>query len=140
MSQPLAEPIEVTGAEEVYLKVSFRGAELQFYYAIEPEEWRKIGPLLDGSILSDDYVMFQEAGRRAQGTSHNLMHTIVSAWTITLEPFNPDGFRYAQQSGRNPGEMAPDGSNSKQNEYGYNCPGTYFLVLGKGQAGLEADA
>lgn len=60
-SEPMGEGIEITDADRVYLKADFNGAELQFYYALterEPteNEWRKIGPVLDGSILSDDYV------------------------------------------------------------------------------------
>lgn len=48
--------VDVTGVERVYLKVDFNKAELQFYYAVEEGNWQKIGPVLDGSILSDDYV------------------------------------------------------------------------------------
>ena len=35
---------------------------LQFYYATQEDKWQAIGPVLDGSILSDDYV--QNDGRR----------------------------------------------------------------------------
>ncbi|SET10149.1 glycoside hydrolase family 43 protein [Thalassotalea agarivorans] len=48
--------IDITGASKVYLKADFNGANLQFYYALKQGEWQKIGPVLDGSILSDDYV------------------------------------------------------------------------------------
>ena len=51
------EPIEVTGAETVYFKADFNGAKLQFYYAVEPDNWKPLGPEVDGSELSDDYVM-----------------------------------------------------------------------------------
>lgn len=63
-SEPLAQPIEVTGAEKVHLKADFNGAALQFYFATEEisgvRNWQKIGPVLDGSILSDDYVEHAE--------------------------------------------------------------------------------
>lgn len=55
-SEPLAEPIDVTGVDKIYLKADFDGADLQFYYGTEENDWQKVGPLLDGSILSDDYV------------------------------------------------------------------------------------
>lgn len=48
--------IDVTDYDKVYLKADFDGAELQFYYALEKNNWLKIGPVLDGSQLSDDYV------------------------------------------------------------------------------------
>ena len=39
--------------------------ELQFYYAIESEEdWKSIGPLLDASILSDDYIQYHDGRYR----------------------------------------------------------------------------
>ncbi len=50
------ERIEITGANKVYMKCDFKGAELQFWYKLDDGEWQKIGPVLDGSILSDDYV------------------------------------------------------------------------------------
>ena len=55
-SEPLESPIDVTGVEKLYLKVDYNGKELQFYYASEENNWEKIGPVLDGSILSDEHV------------------------------------------------------------------------------------
>ncbi len=55
-SEPAGEPIDITGIKKIYLKADFNGAALQFYYATEPDAWQPIGPVLDGSILSDDYV------------------------------------------------------------------------------------
>lgn len=55
MREP-CDPVEVTGCERVYLKVEFNRDQLQFFYALSEGEWQKIGPQLDGSILSDDYV------------------------------------------------------------------------------------
>lgn len=60
-SQPNEEPIEITGADRIYLKAEFYGANLQFFYALSPGNWLKIGPSLDGSILSDDYVEHGES-------------------------------------------------------------------------------
>jgi len=56
VSGPELEPVDVTGVDRLYLKVDYNGAALQFYYAVEADQWQKIGPVLDGSILSDDYV------------------------------------------------------------------------------------
>jgi len=59
-SQPNQLPIEITDYEKVYLKADFDGAKLQFFYALIEGDWQKIGPSLDGSILSDDYVEHAE--------------------------------------------------------------------------------
>ena len=56
MTDLLAEPIDITEADRVYLKVHFHRAHLQFYYATVENEWIAVGGVLDGSILSDDYV------------------------------------------------------------------------------------
>jgi xylan 1,4-beta-xylosidase len=48
--------IDITGRERIYLKADFNGAALQFYYGFDEGEWEPIGPVLDGSILSDDFV------------------------------------------------------------------------------------
>lgn len=56
MTEPLAEPREVTGVKRLFLKVDFHREKIQFYYAVEENQWQTIGPVLDGSILSDDYV------------------------------------------------------------------------------------
>lgn len=50
------DPVDVTGSDKVYLKVDFNGTNLQFFYATSKDNWQKIGPVLDGSELSDDYV------------------------------------------------------------------------------------
>lgn len=55
-SEALYTGIDITGHQCIYLKAEFNGAQLQFYYAFEEEAWQPIGPLLDGSILSDDFV------------------------------------------------------------------------------------
>jgi len=56
ISEPLASAIEITGSVRIYLKVDFNGANLRFYFGLEQDQWQPVGPLLDGSILSDDYV------------------------------------------------------------------------------------
>lgn len=63
ISEPLTKPIDVSDLEKVHLKAEYFGAHLQFYYGIDDEgkvKWRKVGPVLDGSILSDDYVEHAE--------------------------------------------------------------------------------
>ena len=54
--EPLDEPIDITGVDKVCLLADFNGASLQFYYGTESESWQPVGPVLDGSILSDEYV------------------------------------------------------------------------------------
>lgn len=56
MSEPLSNPIQVGTADEIFLKANFNHAEIQFSYSIDNKNWKPIGPLLDASILSDDYV------------------------------------------------------------------------------------
>lgn len=48
----------------VDLKLKFKKAELQFYLKEDGELWSKIGPVLDGSILSDDYVRNEQVKYR----------------------------------------------------------------------------
>ncbi len=55
-SEPLEQEIDLTGADRVYLKAAIKGADLQFFYGREEGRWTKVGPVLDSSILSDDYV------------------------------------------------------------------------------------
>ncbi|MCR9251434.1 MAG: glycoside hydrolase family 43 protein [bacterium] len=50
------EAVYINGTSTVYLKVQFHRDKIQYYYAIQPDTWNKIGPELNGSILSDDYV------------------------------------------------------------------------------------
>ena len=43
------------GPGPVYLKGEMRYGDLQFYYTQEKENWKTIGPLLDATVLSDEY-------------------------------------------------------------------------------------
>ena len=65
-TSPLNVPIDVSNIDRIFLKADFNGATIQFYYAIITEinipKWIPIGPKLDGSILSDDYVVHSEKG------------------------------------------------------------------------------
>jgi len=65
-SHPISQAIDVSEVKKVYLKAEFNGAVIQFFFAIEIEatqpNWQAIGPELDGSILSDDYVVHTEKG------------------------------------------------------------------------------
>ena len=62
MQEILEDPIELTGQKRIYLKVHFNRSNLQFYYATKANEWQQVGGILDGSILSDDYV--REGGQQ----------------------------------------------------------------------------
>ena len=56
-SEPLSEPVELPKTERVCLKGEFIKENVQFSYSIdEGTTWKDIGPVLNGSILSDDYV------------------------------------------------------------------------------------
>jgi len=56
MQEILAQSINVSGQQRIYLKAQLHCAHLQFYYAAKANDWQKIGDVLDSSILSDDYV------------------------------------------------------------------------------------
>ena len=55
-TEPLDNPIDISGIVRVYLKGNMNRDKLQFYYSLDGTEWKKFGPVLDASILSDDYV------------------------------------------------------------------------------------
>jgi xylan 1,4-beta-xylosidase len=56
------EPLLLPDTGIIFLKASLTGAELQFYYALEKNQWVKAGTILNAGILSDDYV--REGGTR----------------------------------------------------------------------------
>lgn len=55
-TEPLDDPIDIGKGVGVLLKAEMRRESLQFYYALTENDWHPIGPVLDASILSDDYV------------------------------------------------------------------------------------
>lgn len=55
-------PVVLPKEGPVFLKVALNNSMLQCYYAIKENEWMEVGPVLDASILSDDYV--REGGSR----------------------------------------------------------------------------
>ena len=59
-TEPLEEPVLLPGAGEVGLGGTFLHDRIRFMFNTEGTEWRQIGPPLDGSILSDDYVRDEE--------------------------------------------------------------------------------
>ena len=65
MSEPLTMTADLTGIRQVYLKVIVEEDRLQFYYGTDDKIWIKIGPVLDASILSDDYVREDQRYRPA---------------------------------------------------------------------------
>lgn len=52
---PIKGGIPLTGSPRVCLRVEVDGARLQFSYAREGGGWTPVGPVLDASVLSDDY-------------------------------------------------------------------------------------
>lgn len=55
-TEALSIPVDVDNAPQVYLRARMTSSDLQFYYSVDGNDWRGIGPVLDASILSDDYV------------------------------------------------------------------------------------
>jgi xylan 1,4-beta-xylosidase len=60
VSEMLPEPVVLPKEGTVGLRLDWNGPDVQFFYAITADEWRKAGSCLDGSILSDDYVQDAE--------------------------------------------------------------------------------
>ncbi len=56
------EPLLLPDAEFIFLKAELDGTDLQFYYALKENDWKKLGTVLNAGILSDDYV--REGGTR----------------------------------------------------------------------------
>lgn len=48
--------ISIEGTKRSYLRVKVDYSKLQFYYSTDEKSWTAIGPELDASILSDEYV------------------------------------------------------------------------------------
>nr|ANR02571.1 HxylB [[Humicola] grisea var. thermoidea] len=59
---PVPEGVRIPNEGKVRLALTIRGRELQFYYALEGEELKKIGPVLDASIVSDECGGHQRHG------------------------------------------------------------------------------
>ena len=53
--EPLEKDICIEGWKRCYLRAKVEFDMLQFYYAKDETEWKPIGPVLDYSILSDEY-------------------------------------------------------------------------------------
>ena len=51
---PFPEPVSIPNEGKVRLALSIRNGDLQFFYALEGEELKKIGEVFDASILSDE--------------------------------------------------------------------------------------
>jgi len=54
LQMPFADPVQIPNEGKVKLALTIRGRELQFFYALEGEELKKIGPVYDASVLSDE--------------------------------------------------------------------------------------
>jgi xylan 1,4-beta-xylosidase len=54
LETPFPAPVQIPNEGKVKLALTIRGAELQFYYALEGEELKKIGGVLDASVVSDE--------------------------------------------------------------------------------------
>ena len=50
----LESPVSVPEGLPVRLRVEVRGCALRFFYALASDDWKRIGPVLDASLLSDE--------------------------------------------------------------------------------------
>jgi xylan 1,4-beta-xylosidase len=51
----LADDVPVPASGAIGMRLTLKGAALQFEFTVPGGEWKKIGPVLNGAILSDDY-------------------------------------------------------------------------------------
>jgi len=54
LEMPFAEPVQIPDKGKVKLALTIKGSKGQFFYALEGEELKKVGPVWDASILSDE--------------------------------------------------------------------------------------
>ena len=54
LTKPFPEAVQIPNEGKVKLALTIRSDELQFYYALEGGELKKIGPVYDASIISDE--------------------------------------------------------------------------------------
>ncbi|EAQ88633.1 conserved hypothetical protein [Chaetomium globosum CBS 148.51] len=59
---PYPDPVQIPNEGKVRLALTIRGKELQFFYAMEGEELKKVGPVFDASIISDECGGHQKHG------------------------------------------------------------------------------
>jgi xylan 1,4-beta-xylosidase len=55
LSSPLTAPVPIGEGLPCYLRADLDHSDLTFSHSTDGRDWRKIGPVLDSSILSDDY-------------------------------------------------------------------------------------
>jgi len=54
-AEALPEDVPVPGTGAIGMRLTLQGAALQFEFSVAGGEWTRIGPVLNGAILSDDY-------------------------------------------------------------------------------------
>lgn len=63
LNLPYPDPVKIPNEGKVRLALTIRGPKLQFYYALESDvELKKVGPVFDASILSDECGGHKEHG------------------------------------------------------------------------------
>ncbi|KAI0011458.1 glycoside hydrolase family 43 protein [Xylariaceae sp. FL0662B] len=54
LRMPMPDPVRIPNGGKVKLALTIRGRELQFFYALDGEDLKKIGPVFDASLISDE--------------------------------------------------------------------------------------
>jgi len=54
-TEVLPQDVKIPDTGEIQLKLTLKGADLQFFYRVGNSDWIAVGPVLDAKILSDDY-------------------------------------------------------------------------------------
>lgn len=99
MSQPMGQCLDLQTDGRVELKLHFNHAKLQFFYREGTGDWQKAGPVLDGSILSDDYVM-EQCGRYRPAFTGAMIGICCQDLTGSRKPADFDWFEYKPVSKR----------------------------------------
>ncbi|GKT46763.1 beta-xylosidase [Colletotrichum spaethianum] len=63
LTTPFPDPIPLPDSGKIKLALTIRGPKLQFYYALEGDELKAVGPVYDASIISDEC-----GGHKAHGS------------------------------------------------------------------------
>lgn len=93
-SFPLGHGIALGSAEICYLKLEVEYDRMQFYYAVVPEEWIKVGPVFDASKLSDEYYK----GQGIERFTGAFVGLCCQDFTGEGTPADFDYFDYVEQS------------------------------------------
>ncbi len=96
----LAEDVPVPDSGPIGMRLHFKGGDLRFEYSIAEDDWQPIGPVLDATILSDDYQHLGFTGAFVGLCCQDL--------TGNSHPADFSSFHYAEIVGASPDDPIAD--------------------------------